>query len=84
MTTITQREQHRADGGTPRVVVVGAGFGGLAAVRSLARAGMTATLIDRNIFATFQPLLYQVATGGLAGSDVAYPLRAGTPHRTGG
>ena len=82
MTTITQREQHRADGGTPRVVVVGAGFGGLAAVRSLARAGMTATLIDRNIFATFQPLLYQVATGGLAGSDVAYPLRAVT-HRYG-
>jgi len=39
MTEITQRGQHPADGGPPRVVVVGAGFGGLAAVRSLARAG---------------------------------------------
>src|SRR6516225_12455618 len=61
-----------------RVVVVGAGFGGLAAVRRLAHSGMQTTLIDRNVYTTFQPLLYQVATGGLAGSDVAYPLRAFT------
>ena len=59
-----------------RVVVVGAGFAGLAAVRRLARSGMRTTLIDRNVYSTFQPLLYQVATGGLTSSDVAYPVRA--------
>jgi NADH dehydrogenase len=58
------------------VVVVGAGFGGLAAVRRLARAGTQTTLIDRNIYATFQPLLYEVASAGLSSSDVAYPARA--------
>src|SRR5215831_18494276 len=73
MTTITHPGQ---GGAVPRVVVAGAGFGGLAAVRPLARAGARTTLIDRNVYATFQPLLYQLATGGLAGSDVAYPLRA--------
>jgi len=77
MTTITQ-PLHRPAGGAPRVVVAGAGFGGLAAVRALARAGGQVTLVDRNIYATFQPLLYQVATAGLAASDVAYPLRAVT------
>ena len=70
-----------ASGSAARVVVVGAGFGGLAAVRALARAGMRVTLIDRNIYATFQPLLYQVATGGLTSSDVAYPARAPPPGR---
>jgi len=65
-----------AAGGAPRVVVAGAGFAGLAAVRALAGAGMRVTLIDRNVYATFQPLLYQVATGGLTSSDVAYPARA--------
>src|SRR6516165_8669630 len=78
MTTISQAEQRPAGGAAARVVVVGAGFGGLAAVRRLAGAGVQTTLIDRNIYTTFQPLLYQVATGGLAGSDVAYPLRAFT------
>jgi NADPH-dependent 2,4-dienoyl-CoA reductase/sulfur reductase-like enzyme len=81
MTTITQLERRPAGGGAPRVVV-GAGFGGLAAVRSLARAGMRTTLIDRNVYATFQPLLYQLATGGPASSDVAYPVRA-ISHRYG-
>ena len=59
-----------------RVVVVGAGFGGMAALRALAGAGARTTLIDRNIYATFQPLLYEVATAGLTSSDVAYPARA--------
>ncbi len=67
----------RYPGGTaPRVVVVGMGFAGLATVSRLARSGMQVTLVDRNIYSTFQPLLYQVATGGLTPSDVAYPLRA--------
>lgn len=76
MTATGQRGQIPTGGGTARVVVAGAGFGGLAAVRGLARAGMRATLIDRNVYATFQPLLYEVATGGLTSSDVAYPARA--------
>ncbi|MGO8882991.1 MAG: NAD(P)/FAD-dependent oxidoreductase [Streptosporangiaceae bacterium] len=59
----------------PRVVVVGAGFAGLATVSRLTRAGLRVTLIDRNVYSTFQPLLYQVATGGLNASDVSYPLR---------
>ncbi len=60
----------------PRVVVVGAGFGGMAAVQSLRWADVDVTLIDRNGFNTFQPLLYQVATGGLNPGDVTYALRA--------
>jgi NADH dehydrogenase len=71
----TQPEQRPSGGGAPRVVVAGAGFGGLAAARRLARAGVQTTLIDRNIYATFQPLLYQLASGGLASSEVAYPVR---------
>jgi NADH dehydrogenase len=59
-----------------RVVVAGAGFAGLAAVRRLARSGMQTTLIDRNVYSTFQPLLYEVATAGLTSSDVAYPVRS--------
>ena len=59
----------------PRVIVVGAGFAGLAAVTELHRVGTPVLLIDRNIYSTFQPLLYQVATGGLNPGDVAYPLR---------
>jgi NADH:quinone reductase (non-electrogenic) len=62
----------------PSVVVVGAGFAGLATVRTLARSGLRATLVDRNIYSTFQPLLYQVATGGLNPGDVAYPVRSFT------
>jgi NADH:quinone reductase (non-electrogenic) len=67
--------RRRPAGGGPRVIVVGAGFAGLAAVKALDRAGAQVMLIDRNIYSTFQPLLYQVATGGLNPADVAYPLR---------
>ena len=76
MTATGQRGQIPTGDGAARVVVAGAGFGGLAAVRRLARAGTQTTLIDRNIYATFQPLLYEVATAGLSSSDVAYPARA--------
>lgn len=77
------RRAGRRPGGTaPRVVVAGVGFAGMAAVSRLARAGMHITLVDRNIYSTFQPLLYQVATGGLNPSDVAYPIR-GFAHRYG-
>ena len=66
MTTISQAERHPPSSAAARVVVAGAGFGGLAAVRRLARAGTRTTLIDRNIYATFQPLLYEVASAGLS------------------
>ena len=59
---------------TAQVVVVGAGFGGLAAVKGL-RTPVGVTLVDANNFHTFQPLLYQVATAGLDVDDVAYPVR---------
>ncbi|HEX4817433.1 MAG TPA: NAD(P)/FAD-dependent oxidoreductase [Nonomuraea sp.] len=58
-----------------RVVVVGAGFAGLAATRELARSGALVTVVDRNPYATFQPLLYQVATAGMGTADVSYPVR---------
>lgn len=58
------------------VVVVGAGFGGLAVARDLAAKGCPVTLIDRHPYTTFQPLLYQVATGGLNPGDVTYSLRS--------
>ncbi|WP_426564114.1 NAD(P)/FAD-dependent oxidoreductase [Angustibacter sp. McL0619] len=62
----------------PRVVVVGGGFAGLAAVRQLSVADVDVLLIDRNGYNTFQPLLYQVATGGLNPGDVTFALRAFT------
>jgi NADH:quinone reductase (non-electrogenic) len=58
-----------------RVVVIGGGFGGLAAVRRLRRAGTEIVLIDRRNFHLFQPLLYQVATGSLTAGEIASPLR---------
>ncbi len=59
-----------------RVVVVGAGFGGIALVEGLRRAPVDVTLIDRTNHFLFQPLLYQVATAALAPSDIASPIRA--------
>lgn len=59
-----------------RVVVVGGGFGGLRAARSLRRAPVQVTLLDRRNYHLFQPLLYQVATGGLSPANIAAPLRA--------
>ena len=58
-----------------RVVVVGGGFGGLEAVKALGRGGVQVTLVDRHNYFLFQPLNYQVATGGLAPGDIAVPLR---------
>jgi len=59
----------------PQVVIVGAGFGGLAVARGLARAPVDITLIDRQNHHLFQPLLYQVATAGLSPADIAWPVR---------
>src|SRR2546430_17301911 len=57
------------------VVVVGGGFGGWPAVRALRRADVDVTLVDRQNFFLFQPLVYQVATGSLSSVEVAVPLR---------
>lgn len=61
---------------TPRVLIIGAGFAGLSAARALEGSGADVTIVDRHIYSTFQPLLYQVATGGLNPGDVAYPIRS--------
>ena len=64
---------NRAD--SPHIIIVGGGFGGLYAAQSLRRSGARITLIDRRNFHLFQPLLYQVATGGLSPANIAAPLR---------
>lgn len=59
----------------PRVVIIGAGFGGLRAARKLAHAPVRVTVIDRKNHHVFQPLLYQVATAGLSPGEIAAPIR---------
>ena len=60
----------------PRVVIVGAGFGGLSAAKALAGKPFDVTVIDQHNYHLFQPLLYQVATAGLSPADIASPIRA--------
>ena len=62
-------------GDLPRVVIVGAGFGGMECARALAKARVQVTLIDRHNYHLFQPLLYQVATAGLSPGDIAATVR---------
>ncbi|MEO8925169.1 MAG: FAD-dependent oxidoreductase, partial [Caldimonas sp.] len=59
----------------PRVLVIGCGFGGLKAVRALAKAEVEVTLVDRTNHHLFQPLLYQVATAGLSAPAISAPIR---------
>ncbi|MFN6468376.1 MAG: NAD(P)/FAD-dependent oxidoreductase [Nostoc sp. SerVER01] len=59
-----------------QVVIVGGGFGGLYAAKTLAKAAVNVTLIDKRNFHLFQPLLYQVATGALSPADISSPLRS--------
>ncbi len=61
--------------GRPRVIVVGAGFGGLYAAQTLKHKPVDVLLVDRHNFHTFTPLLYQVATAGLEAEEIAYPVR---------
>src|SRR5262249_5973084 len=63
-----------------RVVIIGAGFGGLSAAKQLAKAAFDVTVVDRHNYHLFQPLLYQVATAGLSPGDIASPIR-GILHR---
>ncbi len=64
----------------PRIVIVGAGFGGLYAAKRLVHAPADVTLIDRANHHLFQPLLYQVATAALSANDIATPIRAVFTH----
>ncbi|HZT66626.1 MAG TPA: NAD(P)/FAD-dependent oxidoreductase [Acidimicrobiales bacterium] len=75
-----RRTRQDPEGFRPRVVVVGAGFGGLSCARALAEAPVEVTLVDRRNYHTFQPLLYQVATAGLDAESIAYAVR-GMVHR---
>ncbi len=59
----------------PRVVILGCGFGGLSAAKGLRGSGFQVVIIDKNNYHTFQPLLYQVATGGIEPGSIAYPIR---------
>src|SRR3984957_19002404 len=61
--------------GTPDIVIVGGGFGGLAAAKALRRTPARVTLVDRSNHHLFQPLLYQVATSVLAPGQIATPIR---------
>ena len=63
------------------IVIIGAGFGGLRAARALAKDPVRVTLIDRNNYHLFQPLLYQVATAGITPEEIAYPVRSIFRHQ---
>jgi NADH dehydrogenase len=65
----------RRSGGQSRIVIVGGGFGGVAAARELRRCDVKIVLIDRRNHHIFQPLLYQAATAVLAPSEIAAPIR---------
>jgi NADH:ubiquinone reductase (H+-translocating) len=69
-------EVQRAPGRRQRVVIIGAGFGGLSAATALANAPVDVIIIDRHNYHLFQPLLYQVATAGLSPADIAAPIRS--------
>ena len=73
-------DQDAAPATQPHVVIVGAGFAGLAAATALSTAPVRTTVVDKHNYNTFQPLLYQVATAGLNPGDVAYPVRTYITH----
>jgi len=66
---------NRSERNFPRVIVIGAGFGGVEVARRLKNKEVEVLLIDRNNYHTFQPLMYQVATGTLASDSISFPLR---------
>src|SRR5678815_1508250 len=65
----------------PRVVIIGAGFGGLEAAKHLGNKPVRVTVIDRRNYHLFQPLLYQVATAALSPADIATPIRGILRHQ---
>src|SRR5215469_3722519 len=72
------RRGDRRAGDSPQVLIIGGGFAGLSALHALRGTGASVTVVDRNVYSTFQPLLYEVATAGLTSADVAYPLWSAT------
>src|SRR5438552_17286073 len=70
----TAMTQH-APAARSRVVIIGAGFGGLSAAKQLARSPFDVTVVDQHNYHLFQPLLYQVATAALSPGDIASPIR---------
>ncbi|MEI9887622.1 MAG: NAD(P)/FAD-dependent oxidoreductase [Rhizomicrobium sp.] len=80
-TAVTAEDRSASAGSLPRVVIVGGGFGGIAAAKALARAPVHVTLIDRRNHHLFQPLLYQVATAGLSPAQIAAPIRVILRHQ---
>lgn len=78
VTMSTSLDSTSARGGSheARVVIVGAGFGGLNAAKALAGEPVSVSLVDRNNYHLFQPLLYQVATGTLSPANIAQPIRS--------
>ncbi len=76
MALTSSRSEEREGANTrPRVVIVGAGFGGLTAAKRLAKQPVDVTIIDKRNYHLFQPLLYQVATAALSPADIAWPIR---------
>src|SRR5579871_2236655 len=73
---LSMNPQPDSNSSSRRVVIVGAGFAGLAAARKLASAPADIVVIDRHNYNLFQPLLYQVATAGLSPADIAVPIRS--------
>jgi len=74
-TNLPNRRTGQTKPDRPRVVILGAGFGGLSAARALSRCPADITIVDRRNYHLFQPLLYQVATAGLSPADIAGPIR---------
>jgi NADH:ubiquinone reductase (H+-translocating) len=72
---IARREGPSAGASRPRIVIIGAGFGGLSAAKRLGKVAVDVTVIDRRNHHLFQPLLYQVATAALSPADIAAPIR---------
>src|SRR6218665_488539 len=68
-------EQHFPKGSKPRIVIVGGGFGGIELAKKLRNKDVDVMMLDKHNYHTFQPLLYQVATGGLEADSIAFPLR---------
>jgi NADH dehydrogenase len=81
MTTDEDGSDSAAPGPKPSVVILGGGFGGLSAARTLRNEPVTVTIVDRRNHHLFQPLLYQVATAQLNASDIAQPIRSAVQHQ---
>ncbi len=71
----TDMNNNNNDNRVPRVVIVGGGFGGLEVAKTLAGKEVDVLMLDKNNYHTFQPLLYQVATGSLQAESIAFSLR---------